>query len=447
MLKILTRNNIKIFISYRRDDASGHAGRLFSDLVRYFGKSHVFMDIDGIEPGDDFEDVLAQSLRDCHVEIVVIGRQWLLKVDGKSRLDAPEDYVHREISAALARKIHVIPALVQGAVSPRAADLPDDLQPLARRQAIEISDTRWDFDVKRLVRRLEDVLPKPAIAWQRLTIFSVCLILALAGLWWVTKVVLRRQTTNTNIAQTNSAAANSNTLGAGSTPLSSLTPAASPNVSTSPTPAPSSTLQNPLTGLADYDAAHDFSVSGNPRGVWTYGYIDPGVSPNSFTFKVFPFGGTHYDNFSGKTFEGMYAWKLPLPPNTPIGSDIGLLVVKNITNRRVESLAAGQLALHPGTRGYYAVVRWTAPANGSYSLKGQFIGVGGNPTTTDVHISLQGRELLADNINDLQQPHRFSQTVSVKNGDFVDFIVGQGSDKQIWGDLTALDVQITRTRP
>jgi len=40
-----------IFISYRRDDARGIAGRLMDTLSDYFGDGRVFRDIEGIEGG------------------------------------------------------------------------------------------------------------------------------------------------------------------------------------------------------------------------------------------------------------------------------------------------------------------------------------------------------------------------------------------------------------
>ena len=63
----------RIFISYRRDDASGHAGRLYDDLVERFGDDRVFIDIDTIELGVDFGDSIEQALDRCEVVLAVIG--------------------------------------------------------------------------------------------------------------------------------------------------------------------------------------------------------------------------------------------------------------------------------------------------------------------------------------------------------------------------------------
>ena len=62
-----------IFISYRRDDAEGEAGRLFSDLSKHFGEDRVFMDVVAIEPGRDFRKVIDQNVASCGVLLAMIG--------------------------------------------------------------------------------------------------------------------------------------------------------------------------------------------------------------------------------------------------------------------------------------------------------------------------------------------------------------------------------------
>ena len=51
-----------IFISYRRDDTEGEAGRLYDDLVRTFGENSVFMDVAGINPGMDFRKAIDDNV-------------------------------------------------------------------------------------------------------------------------------------------------------------------------------------------------------------------------------------------------------------------------------------------------------------------------------------------------------------------------------------------------
>jgi beta-lactam-binding protein with PASTA domain len=149
-----------IFISYRREESAGHAGRMYDRLREKFGKERVFMDVSAIEPGIDFGEAIDRAVGSCAVLLVVIGRRWLECSDatGRRRLDDPKDFIRLEVGVALRRSIRVIPVLVQDAAMPEESDLPDDLQALARRNAIEINDTHWDSDLAFLVETLERVL-------------------------------------------------------------------------------------------------------------------------------------------------------------------------------------------------------------------------------------------------------------------------------------------------
>ena len=146
-----------IFISYRRDESAGYAGRIADSFTEQFGDDRVFRDIDAIEPGLDFAEAIESAVGSSVVLIAVIGKNWLTATDaaGRKRLEDANDYVRLEIVAALQRNIRVIPLLVQGAAMPSADELPDDLAPLARRNAFELHDTSWRDDVRRLTSTLE----------------------------------------------------------------------------------------------------------------------------------------------------------------------------------------------------------------------------------------------------------------------------------------------------
>ena len=149
-----------IFISYRRDDSAGHAGRLYDRLSDCFGADKLFMDVDTIRPGEEFPEVIDRKIATCNVLLAVIGNRWLAATDaaGKRRLEDPGDFVRLEIQNALDRGMRVIPVLVSGARMPRAEDLPDDLNRLARLQAIEISDAGFREDASRLVELLQETV-------------------------------------------------------------------------------------------------------------------------------------------------------------------------------------------------------------------------------------------------------------------------------------------------
>ncbi len=143
----------KIFISYRRGDSAGHAGRIYDHLMAHFGQSQVFMAVDAIRPGVDFVEVVQEAVGACDCLIAVIGTEWLTASDSTEtcgrRLDDPKDLVRVEIATALERGITVMPVLVQGAGMPRSTDLPQDLKELASRNALELNDTRFRSDVER----------------------------------------------------------------------------------------------------------------------------------------------------------------------------------------------------------------------------------------------------------------------------------------------------------
>ena len=149
------------FISYRREDAAGYAGRLRESLERRLGAARVFRDVDTLRPGQDFVQAIESRLSDCAVMLAVIGREWTSARDlaGSRRLDDPHDFVRLEIGAALARPtVLVVPVLVEGATMPAPGDLPDNLRPLARRHAVSVRDETWDADVERLVNVIESAI-------------------------------------------------------------------------------------------------------------------------------------------------------------------------------------------------------------------------------------------------------------------------------------------------
>jgi Sulfatase-modifying factor enzyme 1/TIR domain len=152
----------QIFISYRREDASSAAGRLYDRLSARFSQNQIFFDIDNIDLGIDFVKAIEESVASCDVLVAVIGRHWLVTSDeqGRRRLDNPEDYVRVEIGTALKRDIRVMPVLVEGASMPQSRELPDDLKPLARRNALNVSHDRFRVDADRLVGAVERALEK-----------------------------------------------------------------------------------------------------------------------------------------------------------------------------------------------------------------------------------------------------------------------------------------------
>ncbi len=154
----------KIFLSYRRDDSAGHAGRIYDRLEREFGRDVSFIDVDDIPLGRNFVEVLNDAVGGCELLIAIIGPDWLdaRDEDGNRRLDEPTDLVRVEIASALRRDIPVIPLLLNGARAPAARHLPEDLQGLALRQALDVRYSSFHTDLDRLITSLKGSRPEPA---------------------------------------------------------------------------------------------------------------------------------------------------------------------------------------------------------------------------------------------------------------------------------------------
>lgn len=151
-----------IFISYRRSDTAGWAGRLHADLLSRLGPdAKIFMDVDGIPPGEDFKRYIDRSVGACDAVIALIGKHWEgLMPDGTRRLDQPDDFVRLEVGSALKRDIRVVPVMVEEARLPDAGDLPPELRALHDRQFVEVDNASWTPTLDRLVASFEERTPK-----------------------------------------------------------------------------------------------------------------------------------------------------------------------------------------------------------------------------------------------------------------------------------------------
>ena len=141
-----------IFISYRRDDTAYAAGWLYDRLIEDFDTVQVFKDVDSVRPGEDFIEAIMTAVGSCAVLLVLIGRYWLAvdPMRGRRRIDDPRDFVRLEIEAGLKRDVSVIPILLDGASMPGDDDLPSSIKGLVRKQAVELSPTRFNSDIDRL---------------------------------------------------------------------------------------------------------------------------------------------------------------------------------------------------------------------------------------------------------------------------------------------------------
>ncbi len=192
---------VKIFLSYRREDSTGVVGRISDRLRVPFGPDSVFVDVDSVPLGVDFQEYIESVLSHCDVFLAVIGPDWAGQINTGRRIDDPRDWVRIEVEAALKRGLPVIPVLIDHTRVPSEADLPPSLVPLVRRNAVRV-DQGLDFHVHvdRLIRGIELLFQgaKVATVWsllrgalpkRRWFYLAALLLLALLGIILTLKLI------------------------------------------------------------------------------------------------------------------------------------------------------------------------------------------------------------------------------------------------------------------
>lgn len=156
---IPSMRHAQVFISYRRDDAAGYARAIGDALAAHLGADRVFIDVDDIQPGQRFAQVIQREVTDAKVLLVLIGRRWRGERDGAPpRIEEPTDFVRCEVAAGLASTAQVIPVLLDGTTMPAEAQLPADLRALAGRNALTLDNARYADDMSRLLAAVRKAL-------------------------------------------------------------------------------------------------------------------------------------------------------------------------------------------------------------------------------------------------------------------------------------------------
>jgi len=162
-----------VFLSYRRSDTGGEAGRLADTFHHKMGGSLAFRDVADIPPGSQFDSMLDKELAAAKTVLVLIGPSWLTEL--RQRLEQSDiDYVRVEVATALAKGKQVIPLLINGATLPPAHALPGDLGALAKHQAMTLRDESWNQDADRLI----DAIGRP-YRWDFVALRSVFAVVAI----------------------------------------------------------------------------------------------------------------------------------------------------------------------------------------------------------------------------------------------------------------------------
>ncbi|MEM7202963.1 MAG: SUMF1/EgtB/PvdO family nonheme iron enzyme [Planctomycetota bacterium] len=135
-----------IFLSYRQGDVDGKVAQLWEALGARFGAESVFWDRD-MTAGDHWPERLKAQLQRSQAVVVAMGPGWLRAQhpeSGQRRLDMAGDRVREEVAMAIEQRKPMLPVLFEGAVPLKPEWLPDELQPLADRQAVVLDRATWD---------------------------------------------------------------------------------------------------------------------------------------------------------------------------------------------------------------------------------------------------------------------------------------------------------------
>src|SRR5215475_5123995 len=158
-----------VFINYRGTDSHSYGALLHAELSRRFGPELVFLDSASIPAGADFVERLLGRVRQARVVLAVISTRWLTAAGpgGRRWIDDPADWVRRELVAAFAAGVRVIPVLTDEAQLPTQAQLPEELGELGRCQFRRLRHRDADADVARLVADLAGMDAELAVALRR----------------------------------------------------------------------------------------------------------------------------------------------------------------------------------------------------------------------------------------------------------------------------------------
>jgi hypothetical protein len=153
----------RIAISYRRADSDAITGRIFDRLASRYGRQSVFQDIDNIPLGVDFRTHVNKVIGDCDVVLAIVGRRWVGRRGGQSRIHDAVDPVRLEIEAALAGNIPIVPLLVDRATMPKPEQLPETIRDFVYRNGLPVDAGQgFDASIERLTRSLDQIfLPQP----------------------------------------------------------------------------------------------------------------------------------------------------------------------------------------------------------------------------------------------------------------------------------------------
>lgn len=149
--------NVGIFVSYRRADSAGYAGRVVDQLKNHFGRG-VFFDVDSITPGANFHQVIQETFAQCGAVVILIGKRWLERDPEMPPFGDPQDVITQEMRFAMASGLPILPVLVDGASMPGETALPAEFAGISRLNAIDLRHNSFDRDLQAVREQLGEIL-------------------------------------------------------------------------------------------------------------------------------------------------------------------------------------------------------------------------------------------------------------------------------------------------
>ena len=186
-----------------------------------------------------------------------------------------------------------------------------------------------------------------------------------------------------------------------------------------------------------YDAQAGYSTLNNPSGPWLYGYS------LSVTGAVIPLPIHTYDP------TGLDLWwrglggvsNYPAIIHNPLGYPIQFGQGGN------SIVFPGRIAMRPAAAETNAVLRWVAPAAGSYTVAVSWLGISGDcgstSSTTNVHLVINGAMVYLGITSGLGTSAAAGGTYNLAAGDTVDAVVGNGPDDNPNCDLIETTFTVT----
>jgi hypothetical protein len=190
------------------------------------------------------------------------------------------------------------------------------------------------------------------------------------------------------------------------------------------------------TASAQYDPSAQFSPVANPNGVWSYGFE---TVPLGSTFNLL----TLTSLIPSSPGPGINSW-LSAPLGTFMGVfDNGTPQVQTVTtgSSEISQFQPGMLAMNAGPNDEYAIVQFTAPANGMYTIQGTFQGIDTGSTVSSVYLLENNVLVLANGsvtgFGPISDVTLSSVPVMLSAGDTLAYVVGGISDDSMTALINA----------